>query len=108
MWNLIKGKKRLDDEVFYANLVSVLLSNLYLPAESRIAQFVPDWKKIEALGMKDEPIEWDDLSCTQVKQHSDHTELLIENAEAGKCPNLCAYLEKYLTAWGYRVKVYTA
>ena len=54
-----------------------------------------------------EPINWGDLNA-DVDMMADGTFLVtVEEASPGACPELCAYIERWLTAWGWPCRVVT-
>lgn len=54
-----------------------------------------------------EPINWGDLNA-DVAMMADGTFLVtVEEAPPDACPELCAYIERWLTAWGWPCRVVT-
>jgi hypothetical protein len=98
-------------------LSNELLKVLYTPCEDS-SLFVPDFEKIEKLGIDSgEPVNWMDLKANIelidkldvndfdlreiVKSKRNVFIITIDEASPGACPTLCAYIEKYLTIWGW-------
>lgn len=83
-----------------------LIERLYTPEHSedysgwrRHAQPEPQ--------IANEPINWGDLSAG-VDMMADGSFLVtVEEAAPGGCPELCAYIERWLTAWGWPCRVVT-
>ena len=62
---------------------------------------------ITILGFWDEPINYGDLGCVEVKEFTDHTFLvLIEEADPS-CPVFCAWIAEWLQKWGWEARVET-
>ena len=54
-----------------------------------------------------EPINWGDLHA-YVEAMADGTFVItLEEAAADSCPQLCAYVERWMTAWGWPCRVVT-
>ena len=52
---------------------------------------------------REEPINWGDLSCLEVKRFEDGSwEVILEEASPGDCPNLCEYVRSWLEKWGWK------
>ena len=80
-----------------------LLARLYEPDAETGAHASP----LEN-GMRDEAINWGDLSCSDVRQFTDgRWQIVLEEASPGQCPSLCEYVRHWLTKWGWEVEVAT-
>lgn len=89
----------LDEAETIRRNVDWLLARLYEPnAEigARASQTL-----CRAAGVEDEPINWGDLSADA--EHLGKVWIVtLEEASDGQCPTLCAYVEKWLKAWGWK------
>ena len=81
-------------------LTNDLIHVLYKPCkDSKL--FVPDWGKIKRMKINPkEPVNWMSLKATVEFEDTLFT-VTIDEAMPGECPTLCAYIEKYLVAWGW-------
>lgn len=101
-WMSDTGCIRTSEVDMVKNMVNRLIENLYRPDKSDL-EWVTDEQKIE--GMDHEPINWGDLSCTDVikVEGEDRYIATLEECAEGQCPQLCRYIEEYMTAWGWSV-----
>lgn len=95
-----------DYEDVITSLVNRLIESLYKPDEE--LQFITDAKRIKLFGLENEPVNWGSLRCNEVKQFEDGSFLVtIDEACPGHCQMLCEYIEKFMAAWGWQIKVVT-
>jgi hypothetical protein len=81
-----------------------LLERLYEP-DSEVGARCAKWARCR---FGAEPVNWGDLSCTEVRQFADGCwRVVLEEATAGECPKLCEYVRGWLQNWGWRVVVET-
>lgn len=98
--------KEFTAEMRLKSLSDALIQMLYTPKEDD-GLFYPDWEKIERLGIdKSEPINWADLKSS-VENKGEYYLITIDEASPRHCLTLCEYIENYLTAWGWTVRVET-
>ncbi len=89
-------------------LVNRLIVALYIPCQKDDIEFKLDSKRIKYFKIDQEPINWGDLKCNEVKKFDDGSYLVvIDEASPDGCPTFCSYIEKYMTSWGWSVKVET-
>lgn len=90
------------------HLVDKLLDLLFIPSEGD-CEFVPDWSRIEKMGIDPgESVNWIDLKCNEVKKIENGSYLvIIDEASPGDCQTLCEYIEKYMSIFGWSVRVET-
>lgn len=87
-------------------LADTLLLMLYSPILTE-GLWRPNWSTVEIMGIdKSEPVNWTDFKSS-VEDKNGYYLVTIDEAAPHKCPTLCAYIEKYLTAWGWNVRVET-
>lgn len=88
-------------------LINRLIEALYTPHEEY--QFVRDTKRCYDLEIDDEPINWGDLKVNQVSKKGEDNiwDVWIDEASPDACPTFCAYIEKYMSKWGWQVSVQT-
>ncbi|MEW6096245.1 MAG: hypothetical protein AB1567_06940 [bacterium] len=106
--DIIPLPHRQSETKIIEGLVNRLLENLYIPIRDKKAvAFIVDKKKLEKYGLDNEDINWGDLSVEEVIK-VDEDRFIVKIQEAGPdCPNLCEYIEGYMFAWGWDVKVET-
>jgi len=91
-----------------------LISRLYKP-HAFVGSVVISKKDMQALGfgefvgMLKEPVNWGSLYIADVEMYREENHFLVTVVEAmaDQCPNLCAFLEHWLHAWGWIVTVQT-
>jgi len=89
-------------------LVSILINALYIPVEDGEVLTRVDPARIEHFEIdRTEPINFGDLHCAHVEDKGDYFEVTIEEAAPMSCPTLCAYIEKYMAAYGWPIVVVT-
>jgi len=96
---------REDDIVILTDITNGLLEALYKPTltgiridTGRIRKFKID---------RTEPVNWGGGLYATVDKEADGYLITVEEAAPDECDTLCDYVEKYLTAWGWPVKVVT-
>ena len=106
--NLKDIYKRTAEEVVQ-ELVNILIDALYIPKESHESITQVDPIRIKHFGIDDnEPINWGDLSCNDVKKFEDGSYLVvIDEAAPNDCQTFCEYIEKYMRSYGWEVKIET-
>ena len=90
--------------------VDKLLDALYVPyATGEHLIYKRDPERCEHFGIsEDEPINWGDLKCCEVKPFADGKyRVTIDEASPGECPTLCEYIRKYLKLQGWDCEVQT-
>ena len=103
---LVKGGFKLDDIKAVHSLVQLLLEALQKPALNSI--MVLDRERLVEFGLDpSEPVNWADLKVIMINKIEGVYLVDIEEASQGECPTLCAYIEKYMRAWGWEVNVRT-
>lgn len=92
-------------------LVNRLIENLYKPTTTEITFRVDPFKLDEMEIDRKEPINWGDLKCIEVvKDNASAKDLfivIIDEAAPDDCKTFCNYIEKYLKAWGWNIRVIT-
>lgn len=103
------GWVNISREDMISQMVDKLLGYLFRPTEDPLLLYVSDIERVKAFGIEDgEPINWGDLKCCEVQSLLGGSFIVtIDEAAPDACPTLCAYVEKYLRAWGWEVKVET-
>ena len=98
----LRGQRIQDEAEVLRRNANWLLGRLYQPDARTGARFSRATLGIfgAAVGIADEAINWGDLSAG-TEQHSDTWFICIEEA-APDCVNLCAYIEEWLKAWGWK------
>jgi hypothetical protein len=87
--------------------VQRLIDSLYYP-HGEPGMYSVDKERLKLYGISNESINWGSLNLADVKEYKDGSfEVTIEEASPGNCPTFCAYIEKYMKAWGWRVTVKT-
>lgn len=88
-------------------MVNDLIKACYIPVGDR-PKFVVDPERLRLFKIVQEPINWGDLHCAEVNEYKDGSfQVIIEEASPAKCHTFCAYIEKYMKAWGWDIKVVT-
>ena len=87
------------------NAVDSLLGFLYAPATD--VAWRADGRKLKKFGLSKEPINWGDLSCTEVEKFADGSWFVVIEEAAPECPNLCEYVRAWLEKWGWNARVQT-
>ena len=82
------------------NLVNKLIDNLYEPTTDAALMFITDKEKLRKYDMDDDPINWDNLGVSEIEKGENRYIVTIEEASPMHCPNLCAYIEGFMKAWG--------
>ena len=93
------------EEELIATIVNRLIDSLYKPDEEHL--FVTDKKRLAEFGIEKEPINFGNLKVSEVQRHGDSWKVVIEEASPSDCPSFCAYIEKFMAAWGWSVIVET-
>ena len=93
-------------------LTDRLIFNLYIlkeDTEGGTPMFVRDPNRCKKFNVEsdNEPINFGDLHCFEVYLKDDYFVVCVEEAAPNDCPTFCAYLEKYLGLYGYKVSVQT-
>ena len=91
------GYRRLGERYVLTCNVDWLLEHLYGP-DAEVGATAP-WARFGEL-MRNEPINWGDLSADAVKKGHVWT-ITLEEASPGGCPALCAYVTGWLNRWGW-------
>lgn len=99
-------RKQTDDLQCIKELIDMLLIWLYKPTQEN---WVRDPIQCDRYCVGEEPINWGDLSCSDVKANRDEMTYtaIVEEAAPGECPSLVAYVEQHLRWWGWEVEVRT-
>ncbi len=92
-------------EMVISNMVQKLIDSLYKPHVK--LKFVRDPHRCNELGVAEEPINWGSLYVNEVSVYNDGYKVIIDEAAPDACPSFCAYIEKYMKAWGWVVYVET-
>jgi len=100
------GFKKSEDDILTLTIAAnSLLDALYRPTiegtlidNSRLKRYKID---------KSEPVNWGGGLYATVDKEADGYLITVEEAAPDECDTLCDYVEKYLTAWGWPVKVVT-
>jgi hypothetical protein len=101
------GDNSITEEKRIKSLTNRLIESLYAPKEGE-KEFVPDWPRIEALGIdRLEPINWGDLGCYSVELKNNIYLVIIDEADPDNCQTFCDYIERHLKSWGWNVVVIT-
>jgi len=86
--------------------VDSLLGYLYQPNEE--VAWRADGRKLKRFGMDTEAINWGDLYCSDVERLGEDGWLVIIEEASPECPNLCRWVQGWLTKWGWpNVRVQT-
>jgi hypothetical protein len=98
-------KQEQDAEKITA-LVNKLLNALYVPSLSG-KMFSVDYERLNLfeIDYPHESVNWGDLKCREVNKTVDGYEVVIDEASPAGCTTLCAYIEKYMQAYGWDIKV---
>jgi hypothetical protein len=114
-WSTILGDnyKRTAEDVV-RELVDCLINALYIPCNDPMVDgecdvIKLDPKRIEHFGIdENEPINWTNLSCNEVKKFEDGSFLVvIDEAAPDVCQTFCEYIEKYMLSFGWKVRAET-
>lgn len=99
----------LSDEKFVEDLINKLIESLYIPVKGHESITRVDRKRIKHFKIdEDEPINWADLGCIEVKKLDDGTFLaIVEEASPQRCETFCEYIEEMMKSYGWNVKVET-
>lgn len=109
-WNsIVPAELKMTNERKITIMVNGLIDALYIPCKEADRERHIDPVRFEAFGVdKGEPVNWGSLSCNEVKEFKDGTfQVIIDEASPGGCPTLCAYIEDFMRAYGWEVKVET-
>jgi hypothetical protein len=99
---------RKTEKEHLTDLVNILIKGLYIPVEGHTSVTRRDPIRCEAFGICEEPINWGDLWCSEVKKFEDGTFLVtIEEAMPANCQTLCDYIERFMRSYGWEVRVQT-
>ena len=100
------GVTGLDPTGRVRSLVTFLLDALQKPSLEHAT--VLDRNRLKEFGLDiTEPVNWASLNVCEVTPFEDGFLVEIEEAAPDVCPELCAYIEKYMNAWGWKCKVKT-
>lgn len=88
-----------------SNSVQKLIDALFRPHTE--LKFVRDSHRCNELEVFEEPINWGSLYVNEVYAYNDGYKVVIDEAAPDACPSFCAYIEKYMKAWGWTVYVET-
>ncbi len=103
---LWKIQSKENDIIVVERLVNRLIESLYKPHEKY--QFVRDAERCEKFSVEEEPINWGDLKCNEVKRFDDGSYLVvIDEASPKDCQTFCEYIENFMKEWGWSVRVET-
>lgn len=103
------GDYNITDEDLIQRLINNLIKALYIPKEGDIMRLV-DEKRLEVFSISNqEPINWGDLSCTEVYYNSEKDLFIaiVEEAEPKACQTFCGYIERLMISYGWKVQVQT-
>lgn len=90
--------------------VDQLIAALYIPVEVEPGRmiFQRDPVRCDLFGVDDEPINWGDLKCCEVKAFTDGTyRVTIDEASPDGCPTFCDYIRRHLKLQGWDCEVET-
>lgn len=89
--------------------VDKLIAALYKPVVEDGRMFYQrDPVRCEEFGVDDEPMNWGDLKCVDVRAFADGTfQVTIDEASPGECPTFCAYIAHMLKMQGWECEVQT-
>jgi len=90
------------DEALVIELGNRLIAALYAPVLDE-RRFAPNDALLKRYGIASEPINWGDLKVIGAEETADGWRIEIDEAAPEQCPMLCAYLAKFLTAWGVTI-----
>ncbi len=97
-----------EPEELIEGLVGMLITRLYEPCDGHDG--CCDWH-VSADRLREEKIDgainWGDLSCSDVGLREDGVYLVTIEEAAPDAQSLCAYVQRWLTAWGWPVEVET-
>lgn len=97
-----------NEKEYILNLVNDLLHSLQIPTTETSDGYKIDYNRLDKFNIdKNEPANWADLSCSEVKIFRELIEIIIEEAAPGQCPTLCSYIENFLEFHGYKTIVRT-
>ena len=114
-WNRIwpEKEKKLSDIKVVEDTVDLLLRNLYHPTEDKFGHgdnnpigFRADPVKVKRYELDEEAINWGDLGVVEVEKFGEKYFISIEEV-APNSFHLIAYIEKFMNAWGWDVRVST-
>jgi len=103
--NSKNGLTTLREEEVITGIIHRLIDSLYIPDEK--LGFKTDKKRMKEFGIEKEPINFGGLSISEVHNQGDSWKVVIEEAAPSNCPSFCAYIEKFMSAWGWSVIVET-
>ena len=92
-------------EMVASNMVQKLIDALYRPHLE--LKYVRDPQRCKDLEVDEEPINWGSLYVNEVYPYNDGFKVVIDEAAPDACPTFCAYIEKYMSKWGWVVYVET-
>lgn len=97
--------KQREERVEY--LVDMLLAALYQPDFDGDRIIIPDFERMKAFGIDcTEPFNFGKRITCSVKEYSDESyQVIIYDAEPGRCSSLYRYIEKYMIKNGWVVDV---
>lgn len=94
-----------DDKEIVQGLVNWLIISLYRPDKERI--MVIDEERIKEAGVDNEPVNWGDLKCYEVKKTDEGTYIVYVDEADPNAYGLQNYIAKWMSYWGWRVEVIT-
>lgn len=92
-------------ETVVSNMVQKLIDSLFRPHLE--LKYIRDRERCKELGVDEEPINWGSLYVNEVYAYENGFKVVIDEAAPKACPSFCAYIEKYMSAWGWTVYVET-
>ncbi len=97
---------KLTAEEIIMQYTNKLINALYLPVGN---SWICDEERLKKFNIdSNEPINWGDLHCCDVKKFADGTYLVtIEEAAPKECGTFCSYLVEHLKADGWNCSVET-
>ena len=97
-----------DEMTVIRQNVDWLLSLVYIPDAEEGCVITPRSVQKWAKGAEKESINWGDLGVASVQRLGEDSWLVEIEEAAPDCPNLQAYIRKWMGLWGWRVEVRTA
>jgi len=99
---------KLKAEEVIKNLVNFLINGLYIPSKGETIKEV-DKDRLKRFNISnDEPINWWNLECKNVKKvDSNHFLVKIEEVDENLCQTFYHYVEDYMKSYGWDCHVET-
>lgn len=100
---------KVSEEELVQNIINKLIEALYIPEKEHSTILTIDDLRLKHFGIeRNEPINWGNLKCTEVKKFSDNSFLVtIEEAEPKRCITFCNYIEEMMNSYGWKIRVET-